>query len=120
MAKIIEAGESDFGAEVLHSPLPVLAVFWSPWSRPCKVLEPALEEIAAANEQLKLVKVNADDNPVLSLTFQVQYIPSLLYFIRGKLRATTVGTVSKEAILSKLQAILKEDSAAESASSPPK
>jgi thioredoxin 1 len=99
-----DVGEVNFESEILKSKQPVLVVFWAPWSRPCQVLDVALEEVATACAGIvKVVKVNADDNPDLSLVYDVQSIPTLLYFVEGSLRARLVGTASKEAILSKLQ-----------------
>jgi thioredoxin 1 len=88
---------------VLCSRKPVLVAFSAVWSRPCRILEPELREVAAACAgSVKVVKVNADDNPDLSLWYGVQSIPTLLYFVDGTLRGRIVGTASKKAILAKL------------------
>jgi thioredoxin-like negative regulator of GroEL len=106
MDGIIEIGEMNFEAEVLGSPVPVLAVFLSPGSRPCKILEGELNEIAAsAAGKIKLVKVNADNCPVLGLMFKVQFVPTLLCFIDGKVRFTIVGTATSETILSRMSMV---------------
>jgi thioredoxin 1 len=103
---IVEIGAAEFEAEVLRANEPVVVAFWAPWSQPCHVLDSTLDEVAAACAgSAKLVKVNADDNPDLSLWYDVQSIPTLLYFVDGSPRARLVGTASKEAILAKLQAI---------------
>ena len=113
----VEVSQADFESEVLRSRQPVLVEFWAPWSRPCRILDSALNEAAiACAGRVKVVKVNADDNPDLSLWYGVQSIPTLLYFDAGGLRARLVGTVSKQAILSKLQAV----SPGGDANSPPK
>jgi thioredoxin len=102
----LKVGEANFELEVLHSKHPVLVAFSAPWSRPCHVLDSALEEVAAACAgEVRVVKVNADDNPDLSLLYDIQSIPTLLYFVEGNLRAKVVGTASPEAILSKLQSV---------------
>lgn len=106
MDEIIEIGEMNFEAEVLGSPVPVLAAFLAAGSRPCQVLEGELNEIAAAAAgKIKLVKVNADSCPVLGLMFKVQFVPTLLCFIEGKLRFTIVGTATSEAILSRMSMV---------------
>lgn len=95
--------ESTFDAEVLQSGGHFLVAFWAPWSKPCQVIDPVLEEVAhACADELEVAKVNADDNPNLSLWFGVQHIPTLLHFAGGKLRGQLVGTVSAEAILNLL------------------
>ncbi len=99
----VEVGEANFTLEVLKSKQPVLVAFWAPWSRPCQILGSALAEVAGACAgRVKVVKVNADDNPDLSLLYEIQSIPTLLYFVDGSLRAKVVGTASKEAILAKV------------------
>jgi thioredoxin 1 len=109
--------EQNFDAEVLQSKQPVLVVFWAPWSRPCQILGPALEEVAAGCAgSVKVLKVNADDNPELSLWYGIQSIPTLLYFVDGSLRTKVVGTASKEAILARLQAVSHSGDSAPTAS----
>jgi thioredoxin 1 len=111
--QIVEVVEAHFEAEVLQVRQPVLVAFVAPWSRPCHVIDGVLIEIAAACAgRLKVVKINADDNPDLSILYDVQSIPTLLYFVEGNLRARVVGTASREAILAKLQAVADVDGSA--------
>jgi thioredoxin 1 len=99
-----EVGEANFQTEVLKSSQPVLVAFWAPWSRPCQILHSVLTEVASACAgRVKVVQVNADNNPDLSLLYEIQSIPTLLYFVDGNARARIVGTASKEAIIAKLQ-----------------
>ena len=94
----------DFKAEVLDSPQPVLVEFWAPWSRPCQVLDSVLRELAVVCAgKVKVVKVNADDGLDLSLWYDIESVPTLLYFVQGKPRVRIVGTATKEAILAKLK-----------------
>src|SRR5512137_555870 len=96
-------GQSDFASEVLQTGKPVLAVFTAPWSRPCQVLEATLNELLpACDGRVEVVRINADDQPDLSLWYDIQSIPTLLYFVAGRVRARIVGAASKEAILAKL------------------
>jgi len=96
--------EAAFEAEVLKSEQPVLVVFETPWSRPCQVLDPILEELARDwAGRVKVVSVNADDSLDLSLCYDIQSIPTLLYFVEGKLRVQILGTATKDAILAKLK-----------------
>jgi len=96
--------ESNFEAEVLWSKQPVLVAFWAEWSRPCRVLDPILQELARAwVGKAKVLKVNADDCLDLSLCYDIQSIPTLLYFVEGTPRLRIVGTATKQAILAKLK-----------------
>ena len=106
---IIEIGEANFESEVLRWKQPVLVAFSAAWSRPCQILDSVLEEVSAACAgREKVVKINADNNPDLSLVWNIQSIPTLLYFVEGNLRARVVGTASKEAILSKLRSVTND------------
>jgi thioredoxin 1 len=105
-ALIVEIGDANFEPEVLKSKQPVLVAFWAPWSRPCHILDSVLNEVATACAgSMRVVKVNADDNPDLGMWYEIQSIPTLLYFVDGTLCARVVGTASKEAILSKLHPV---------------
>jgi len=100
MISIPEINEPDFEMEVLQSRQPVLVNFWAEWSQPCRVIEPVLDEVAAAcNGRAKVVKVNVDDNPNLAFWYGIHCIPNLLCFINGEVNVKMVGTASKEAIL---------------------
>ena len=96
--------ETNFESHIQQSEYSVLVAFWTPWSKPCHIMDPVLEEVAqTCTDKIKVVKVNADDNPNLSLRFDVQHIPTLLLFEAGKIRWRLVGTASAEAILTKLK-----------------
>src|SRR6266566_8287941 len=103
---IAEIGEANFDWEVVRWKQPVLVAFSAAWSNPCRILDSVLEEVAAACAgREKVVRINADNNPDLSLIWNIQSIPTLLYFVDGKLQGRIVGTASKEAILSKLRCV---------------
>ena len=94
----------NFKAEVLRSKQPVLVGFWAPWSRPCQVMDSVLHELASAwAGNVKVVKVNADDSLDLSLLYEIQSVPTLVYFVRGNPCLRIIGTASKEATLAKIQ-----------------
>ena len=95
---------ASFEAEVLKSEPPVLVLFTAPWSRPCQVMAPILQELARDwAGKVKVVSVNADDSLDLSLCYDIKSIPTVLCFVKGKLRVQIVGTASKDAILAKLK-----------------
>ncbi len=99
----VVAPPADFRAEVLESKQPVLVEFRAPWSRACQVFDAVLQELAVSCAgKIKIYRVNADDSLDLSLWYDIQSVPTLLYFVDGEIRVRIVGTASKEAILGKL------------------
>ncbi|HNU52100.1 MAG TPA: thioredoxin domain-containing protein [Verrucomicrobiota bacterium] len=99
-----EIREGDFEKEVLKSAVPVLVAFVAPWSQACRVLDSVLTDVAAACAgRVKVLKLNADDSPDLSLWYEIASIPALLYFVNGLPRARVIGTASKDAILAKIE-----------------
>jgi len=98
--------DTEFEAEVLRSERPVLVGFLTGWSKPCRLVEPVLDEVAAAcNGNAKIFKVDVDDNPDLGTIYGVQSIPMLIFFSKGMIRAKIVGMVSPKAILAKLNSL---------------
>src|SRR5215510_4907033 len=104
MKKTIEINETNFEREVLKSEQPVLVDFWAEWCGPCKMLAPVLDEIAKEHaDQIKVAKVNVEENPALAQRYGVQSIPMLLYFANGEVLSQTVGLVSKRKIMEQLE-----------------
>lgn len=94
---IAEADEASFAEVVERANLPVIVDLWAPWCGPCRMISPALEEVARRlRGRIKLVKVNVDDNPRISARFQVQGIPTLLLFRDGRLVDRSVGARGPE------------------------
>jgi thioredoxin 1 len=107
MKTTVELNEKNFKTEVLQSPLPVVVDFWATWCGPCKMITPVLEEIAAEQAgRVKVAKVNVDENPNLAAQYQVQSIPTLLYFADGVARDRVVGAAGKKAIVSRLEGLM--------------
>jgi len=86
--------ESTFEQEVLQSETPVLVDFWAEWCGPCHAVAPVLEKIAD-ERQLKLVKVNIDENQDLAMRYGVQSIPNMMLFEGGAPKASAVGAMPK-------------------------
>jgi len=106
MKTTLELNQTNFDREVLQSPQPVLVDFWAGWCGPCKMLSPALDEVARELEgRARVGKVNIDDHPELAERFRIESIPTLLYFSGGTLRDRSVGLVSKKTIVTKLAAL---------------
>lgn len=97
---LFHANEDNFKELVLESSEPVLVDFWATWCAPCQMLAPVLEELAA---QVKVVKVDVDENPQLAIAFQVSSIPTVISFRDGKALKKSVGVVPGETLLALLQ-----------------
>jgi len=106
MKSIIELNETNFEAEVLQSAQPVLVDYWAGWCGPCKMIAPVLEEIATEQAgRVKVAKVNVDENPGLVGHYEIQSIPTLLYFADGAVRDRIIGAAGKKAIVSRLEGV---------------
>lgn len=96
---IIHGTEQNFASEVLQSEQPVLVDFWASWCGPCQMLAPVLEQLAQEQPELKICKVNVDEEPTLAQKYGVMSIPTLVVIKNGAAAATRVGFQSKEEIL---------------------
>jgi thioredoxin 1 len=103
---IIEVTDTNFQVEVLEADTPVLVDFWAPWCGPCRVVAPALEEIAGERDDLRIVKLNVDDNQQTAAQYQVLAIPTMILFRNGQEAKRIQGAMPKKRIESELQPAL--------------
>lgn len=96
---VITITKENFEAEVLKSAQPVLLDFWAAWCGPCRMLSPVVDEVAEEHTDVKVGKVNVDEQPELAAEFGVMSIPALLLFENGKLVRQAVGARPKSGVL---------------------
>lgn len=97
---VITITKENFAQEVLQSEKPVLLDFWASWCGPCKMLSPVVDEIAEETADIKVGKVNVDEQPELARQFGVMSIPTLVLIKDGKIEQQSVGVKPKTEILS--------------------
>jgi thioredoxin len=94
---VSKVSDTDFDAEVLKSTQPVVVDFWAEWCGPCKMIAPALEELAGSmNGKVKIVKLNVDENPATAAKYGIMSIPTLMLFKNGELASRQVGAAPKQ------------------------
>ena len=102
---ILKVGSENFDEEVLRSDKKVLIDFYATWCGPCKVLSPTVEEIAKENDDIKVVKIDVDEEEELANKYGVISIPTLIVIENGEVINKSVGVISKEEIESMLQLV---------------
>jgi thioredoxin 1 len=92
-----KVSDATFESEVLKATNPVVVDFWAEWCGPCRMIAPALEEIAGSlNGKVKIVKLNVDENPKTAAKYGIQSIPTLLMFKNGQMASRQIGALPKQ------------------------
>ncbi len=103
---VTDVTDSTFQAEVIESETPVLVDFWAPWCGPCRMVGPVLEEIAAEREDVRIVKLNVDDNQQTAGKYGVMSIPTMIIFKAGEPAKQIVGAQPKKKLLAEIDPIV--------------
>jgi thioredoxin 1 len=106
MGAVNEVTDGNFQAEVLEADKPVLVDFWAPWCGPCRVIAPSLEEIAEEKDDLRIVKLNVDDNQATAARYDVMSIPTLILFKNGEPAHKIVGALPKSRLVKEIEPAL--------------
>jgi len=102
MPEIIYVNEDNFQSEVLQASLPVLVDFTAVWCGPCKMLDPVVKQLASEwADKLKVVKLDIDDNPNLTMQYQVMGVPTLMLFVKGSPSQRVTGYQPKDRLVAK-------------------
>ncbi|MBD1936130.1 MULTISPECIES: thioredoxin [unclassified Microcoleus] len=107
MSAAAQVTDATFKQEVLESEVPVLVDFWAPWCGPCRMVAPVVDEIAQQYDgQIKVVKVNTDENPNVASQYGIRSIPTLMIFKGGQRVDMVVGAVPKTTLANTLEKYL--------------
>jgi thioredoxin 1 len=94
--KVMDVGDDNFKKEVTESGIPVLVDFWATWCMPCKMIAPVVEALSAQyTGKLKVCKVNVDESPETTATYNIVSIPTLMLFVNGEVKEEIIGAVPR-------------------------
>jgi thioredoxin 1 len=104
--QVHDVTDATFEGEVLESETPVLVDFWAPWCGPCRMVSPILEQINEEREDLRVVKLNVDENQAVTVRFEVLSIPTMILFKDGEIATKLIGAQPKARIEAELEPAL--------------
>jgi thioredoxin 1 len=103
---IIDVTDATFDVEVLESETPVIVDFWAPWCGPCRVVSPILEEINGERDDLRVVKVNVDENQSIAARYDILSIPTMILFKNGDVAKKVIGALPKTRLVAEFEPAL--------------
>jgi thioredoxin 1 len=96
---VVELTDANWESEVINSSVPVLVDFWAPWCGPCRIIAPIVEKLASEfNGQVKVGKLNTDENPGVSMRYGIRAIPTIMMFKGGEVVDTRVGVQPEDSL----------------------
>jgi thioredoxin 1 len=103
---IIDVTDSNFQAEVIEADKPVLVDFWAPWCGPCRIVAPHLEELNEERDDLRVVKLNVDENPAIASKYGIMSIPTMILFKNGEVAKQVIGALPKARLQQEIEPAL--------------
>jgi thioredoxin len=103
---IIDVTDATFDVEVLESETPVIVDFWAPWCGPCRVVSPILEEMNGERDDLRVVKVNVDENQAIAARYEILSIPTMILFKNGEIAKKVIGALPKARLVAEFDPAL--------------
>jgi thioredoxin 1 len=104
--QIIDVTDANFDAEVLESETAVIVDFWAPWCGPCRVVAPILEQINEERDDVRVVKLNVDENQSISIRYEILSIPTMILFKNGQVVKKVIGALPKARLEAELEPAL--------------
>jgi thioredoxin 1 len=104
--QIIDVTDANFDTEVLESEKPVIVDFWAPWCGPCRVVSPILEEINSEREDVRVVKMNVDENQQTAIRLEILSIPTMILFRNGQVAKKVIGALPKARLVAEFEPAL--------------